>query len=41
MADICMANNTLLVSDEIHSDLVFHGKNIFQQPHCPRRQPEE
>lgn len=26
MADICMANNTLLVSDEIHSDLVFHGK---------------
>ena len=26
MEDICMANNTLLVSDEIHSDLVFHGK---------------
>lgn len=40
MADICMANNTLLVSDEIHSDLVFHGKNIFQPPHCPRRRPE-
>lgn len=26
MADICMANNVLLVSDEIHSDLVFHGR---------------
>lgn len=26
MADICMANNVLLVSDEIHSDLIFHGK---------------
>lgn len=26
MADICMANDVLLVSDEIHSDLVFHGK---------------
>lgn len=26
MAEICMANDTLLVSDEIHSDLVFHGK---------------
>ena len=26
MADICLANNVLLVSDEIHSDLIFHGK---------------
>lgn len=26
MADICMANDVLLVSDEIHSDLVFHGR---------------
>lgn len=26
MADICIANDVLLVSDEIHSDLVFHGK---------------
>lgn len=26
MAEICIANNVLLVSDEIHSDLVFHGK---------------
>ena len=26
MADICMANDVLLVSDEIHSDLIFHGK---------------
>ena len=26
MADICIANNVLLVSDEIHSDLIFHGK---------------
>lgn len=26
MAEICMANHVLLVSDEIHSDLVFHGK---------------
>lgn len=26
MAEICISNNTLLVSDEIHSDLVFHGK---------------
>lgn len=26
MAEICMANDVLLVSDEIHSDLVFHGK---------------
>lgn len=27
MAEICIANNTLLVSDEIHSDLIFHGKH--------------
>ncbi|MDO5417784.1 MAG: aminotransferase class I/II-fold pyridoxal phosphate-dependent enzyme, partial [Lachnospiraceae bacterium] len=26
MADICFANDVLLVSDEIHSDLIFHGK---------------
>ena len=26
MADICIANDVLLVSDEIHSDLIFHGK---------------
>lgn len=26
MAEICMEHNTLLVSDEIHSDLIFHGK---------------
>lgn len=26
MAQICIANDVLLVSDEIHSDLVFHGK---------------
>lgn len=26
MAEICKANNVLLVSDEIHSDLIFHGK---------------
>ena len=26
MAEICMANDVLMVSDEIHSDLVFHGK---------------
>jgi cystathionine beta-lyase len=26
MVDICIANQVLLVSDEIHSDLVFHGK---------------
>lgn len=26
MARICMDNDVLLVSDEIHSDLVFHGK---------------
>lgn len=26
MTDICIANHVLLVSDEIHSDLVFHGK---------------
>ena len=26
MAEICMENGTLLVSDEIHSDLIFHGK---------------
>lgn len=26
MARICMENDVLLVSDEIHSDLVFHGK---------------
>ena len=26
MFDICEANGVLLVSDEIHSDLVFHGK---------------
>ncbi len=26
MADMCIANNVLLVSDEIHSDLIFHGK---------------
>lgn len=26
MAEICIANNVLIVSDEIHSDLIFHGK---------------
>ncbi|MCC5424148.1 MalY/PatB family protein [Clostridium botulinum] len=26
MAEICIANDVLLVSDEIHSDLIFHGK---------------
>lgn len=26
MAEICIANNVLLISDEIHSDLIFHGK---------------
>ena len=26
MAQLCMENGTLLVSDEIHSDLVFHGR---------------
>lgn len=26
MADICIANDVLMVSDEIHSDLIFHGK---------------
>lgn len=26
MAEICIENNVLLVSDEIHSDLIFHGK---------------
>ena len=27
MAEICIENNVLLVSDEIHSDLIFHGKH--------------
>ena len=27
MAELCIENNTLLVSDEIHSDLIFHGKH--------------
>lgn len=26
MAELCVANDTLLLSDEIHSDLLFHGK---------------
>lgn len=26
MAEICIANNVLMVSDEIHSDLIFHEK---------------
>lgn len=26
MAEICISNNVLIVSDEIHSDLLFHGK---------------
>lgn len=26
MAEICIANHVLIVSDEIHSDLLFHGK---------------
>lgn len=26
MAELCIANDVLLVSDEIHSDLIFHGK---------------
>ncbi|MDR3142640.1 MAG: pyridoxal phosphate-dependent aminotransferase [Tannerellaceae bacterium] len=26
MAEICIANHVLLISDEIHSDLIFHGK---------------
>lgn len=32
MADICMANGVLLVSDEIHSDLIFHGKKHLPMP---------
>lgn len=27
MAQLCMESGTLLVSDEIHSDLIFHGKH--------------
>ncbi|GMQ59360.1 PatB family C-S lyase [Vallitalea sediminicola] len=27
MAEICIANDVLVISDEIHSDLVFHEKN--------------
>jgi len=27
MAEICMANHVPLLSDEIHSDLIFHGKH--------------
>lgn len=26
MAEICIANDVLIVSDEIHADLIFHGK---------------
>lgn len=26
MAEICIANDVLMISDEIHSDLIFHGK---------------
>lgn len=26
MAELCIKNNVLLISDEIHSDLIFHGK---------------
>lgn len=26
MAEICIKNDVLLVSDKIHSDLIFHGK---------------
>lgn len=26
MAEICIKNNVLIISDEIHSDLIFHGK---------------
>lgn len=26
MAEICIENNVLIISDEIHSDLIFHGK---------------
>ena len=26
MAELCVENGTLLISDEIHSDLIFHGK---------------
>ena len=26
MAKICMENGVMLISDEIHSDLIFHGK---------------
>lgn len=27
MAELCIENSTLIVSDEIHSDLIFHGKH--------------
>lgn len=27
MVDICIANDVLVISDEIHSDLIFHGKH--------------
>lgn len=26
MAELCIANDVLMISDEIHSDLIFHGK---------------
>ena len=32
MAEICMANHTVLLADEIHSDLVFHGKKHTPLP---------
>lgn len=27
MAELCVANGTLIISDEIHADLLFHGKH--------------
>lgn len=32
MAEICFAHNTLMISDEIHSDLIFHGKKHITAP---------
>ena len=39
MVELCMKHHVVLFSDEIHSDLIFHGKKHTPPPPCPPRPP--
>ncbi len=39
LADICLENNVLMISDEIHSDLIFRHTNIYLWHRYPKKFP--